>query len=272
MLTRAITGFLFILTIIAGVYFNAMIAMSLFSLIVLLGLDEFYGLVKKSKEIKPIKFLGTLTGFTLIVLLCLSVQGIIDLKLILIPFAMIFMIFLVELYRKKENPFINISYTILGIFYIVIPFSMLFHLGFYANNSFTDNYSFQIILGFFILLWLNDTGAYLAGRFFGKHKLFERISPKKTWEGSIGGGIATIGEAYILSIFFTNIELSNWIVMAILIVVFGGLGDLVESMLKRSLKVKDSGKLLPGHGGILDRFDGLLLSVPFVYAYFHLIS
>ena len=272
MLTRAITGFLFISTIIAGIFFNATIAMCLFSLIVLLGLDEFYALVKKSKEIKPIKFLGTFTGFTLTVLLCLLAQDIIELKFILIPFSMIFMMFLVELYRKKENPFINISYTILGIFYIAIPFAMLFHLGYYANQQFIDNYNFQIILGFFILLWLNDTGAYLAGRFFGKHKLFERISPKKTWEGSIGGTISAIGGAYILSIFCSNLELTNWIVMAVLIAIFGGLGDLVESMLKRSLKIKDSGKLLPGHGGILDRFDGLLLSVPFVYTYFYLIS
>jgi phosphatidate cytidylyltransferase len=272
MLTRTITGFLFISTIIAGIYFNVMIAMAMFSIIVLLGLDEFYGLVKKSKEIMPIKFWGTLTGLTLTVLLCLVAQGNTTPKFILIPCSMIFMTFLFELFRKKDNPFINISYTILGIFYIAIPFTMLFHLGFYSNNSFGDSYNFQIILGIFILLWLNDTGAYLAGRFFGKHKLFARISPKKTWEGSIGGGVSSIGGAYALSIFFTNIELTNWIVMAILIAVFGGLGDLVESMLKRSLKIKDSGKLLPGHGGILDRFDGLLLSVPFVYTYFYLIS
>lgn len=149
---------------------------------------------------------------------------------------------------------------------------MLFHLGFYVNNGFTNNYSFQIILGFFILLWVNDTGAYLAGRFFGKHKLFERISPNKTWEGSIGGTLVTVAGAYILSIFFTNLNLTNWVVLSILVAVFGGLGDLAESMLKRSLGVKDSGKLLPGHGGVLDRIDGLLLSVPFVYSYLHLIS
>lgn len=272
MLTRSITGFLFILTIVAGIYFNATIAMCLFGLIVLLGIDEFYGLVKKSKEIKPIKFLGTVAGLSLMIIIGLIILNIAATKLIFIPILMTFLIFLIELYRKKENPFINISYTILGIVYIAIPFSMLFHLGFYTNNNFTDTYSFQIILGFFILLWTNDTGAYLAGRFFGKHKLFERISPKKTWEGSIGGGIATIVGAYILSIFFSNLSLTNWTVIAILVAIFGGLGDLVESMLKRSLKIKDSGKLLPGHGGILDRFDGLLLSVPFVYSYLYLIS
>ena len=272
MLTRAITGLFFIIAIVAGIYFNSTIAMCLFSLIVLLGVDEFYNLVKKSNQIKPIKFWGTFTALTLMVFLCLFVLDIVTIKMISIPILMIFFILLIELYRKKENPFINISYTILGIFYIVIPFAMLFHLGFFVDDSFTENYSFQIILGFFILLWANDTGAYLAGKFFGKHKLFERISPKKTWEGSIGGGVLTLCIAYFLSIYFTNLNFTNWIALGLIIVIFGGLGDLVESMLKRSLNVKDSGKLLPGHGGILDRFDGLLLSVPFVYCYLHLVS
>ena len=272
MLTRTITGFIFILTIVMGIIFNATIAMCLFSVIVILGIDEFYGLAKKSKEIKPVKFWGTITGIALMITLCLTVLNLVDPKFNFIPLLMIFITFLIELYRKKENPFINIAYTILGLLYIVIPFAMLFHLGFYANNGFSDEYSFHIILGFFVLLWTNDTGAYLAGRFFGKHKLFERISPKKTWEGSIGGGIATIGGAFVLALFFNNLDITNWIVLGILIAIFGGLGDLVESMLKRSLKVKDSGKLLPGHGGILDRFDGLLLSIPFIYTYLILIS
>ncbi len=272
MLTRAITGFLFILTVIAGVYFNSIIAFCLFTLIIILGVDEFYGLVKKSKTLKPIKFWGILTALVTSIIFGLVIFNILDLKFIFISVLMIFFTFLIELYRKKDNPFSNIGYTILGNLYIVIPFIMLFHLGFYSGNSFGDSYSPQIILGFFLMLWTNDTGAYLAGRFFGKHKLFERISPKKTWEGSFGGGLLTIGVAIILSIYFTNLNQTNWIILAILVTVFGGLGDLVESMLKRSLQIKDSGNLLPGHGGILDRFDGLLISVPFIYSYLYLIS
>jgi phosphatidate cytidylyltransferase len=272
MLTRAITGFLFILTVMAGVYFNSIIALCLFTLIIVLGIDEFYGLVKKSKTIQPIKFWGILTGLVSIITIGLIIFNMVPFKMIFIPILMIFTIFLIELYRKRENPFINVAYTILGLIYIAVPFAMLYHLGFYSDNNFNENYSFQIILGFFLMLWTNDTGAYLAGRFFGKHKLFERISPKKTWEGSIGGGLLTIGVAFILSIYFTNLNQTNWIVLAILVAVFGGLGDLVESMLKRSLNIKDSGNLLPGHGGILDRFDGLLLSVPFIYSYLYLIS
>lgn len=272
MLTRAITGFIFILTIMAGVYFNSFIAFSLFTLIIVLGIDEFYGLVKKSKTIEPIKFWGILTGLVTTIIVGLIIFNLVEFKIIFVPILMIFFTFLIELYRKKETPFINIAYTILGIIYIVIPFMMLFHLGFYSGNGFSNSYSFQLILGFFLLLWTNDTGAYLSGRFFGKHKLFERISPKKTWEGSIGGGLLTIGIAIIIAVFFTNLNQTNWIVLAILVAIFGGLGDLVESMLKRSLNIKDSGNLLPGHGGILDRFDGLLLSVPFIYSYLYLIS
>ena len=149
---------------------------------------------------------------------------------------------------------------------------MLYHLGFYQENQFTTTFSFQIIIGFFILLWSSDTGAYLAGRFFGKHKLFERISPKKTWEGSIGGGVLSLIAAYVISLFFHNIELKDWMILAIITVVGGGLGDLVESMHKRNLNVKDSGNLLPGHGGILDRFDGLFIAVPFIYAYLIIVS
>jgi phosphatidate cytidylyltransferase len=272
MLTRTITGALFIIIIVAGVYFNSTVALLLFTLISLLGIDEFYGLVKKSNTIKPVKFWGILTSISLMIILCLVFQKTIDVKIIFIPILMLFLTFIFELYRKNEFPFINLSYTIIGIIYIIIPFAMLFHLGFFSDSNFTGEYNYQIILGFFILLWTNDTGAYLSGKYLGKNKLFERISPKKTWEGSIGGGILTLVLAYILSIYFTNLNLTNWLIIAILIAVFGGLGDLVESMLKRSLGIKDSGKLLPGHGGILDRFDGLLLSVPFVYSYLQLIS
>ena len=268
MLTRAITGAIFVAALIAGIYFNEIIALSLFSLIVLLGTDEFYTLVKKSKTIKPIRFWGLLNSLTTIIILGLITLQIIETKLVLIPLIMAFLTFIFELYRKKNHPFINISYTILPIIYIALPFAMLFHLGFYN----TSGYSFQVILGFFFLLWTSDTGAYLSGRSFGKHKLFERISPKKTWEGSIGGTLLTIAIAYVLSLYFTNLTLTNWIVVGVLTAVFGGLGDLAESMLKRSLSIKDSGNILPGHGGILDRFDGLLIGVPFVYTYLQLVQ
>jgi phosphatidate cytidylyltransferase len=126
---------------------------------------------------------------------------------------------------------------------------------------------YGIVLGFFLLIWLNDTGAYFIGSLIGKHKLFERISPGKTWEGSAGGTLFALLTAWGLSYIFPQIDRTHWLILAIITVVTGTLGDLVESMLKRSLGIKDSGNILPGHGGMLDRFDAVLLSAPFVFVY-----
>ena len=272
MLTRAITGALFVAILLVSVYFGALSTFFLFILIVALGTNELYALVKKSKEIAPIKQLGITTSNLFFITSTLAIQNIIPFKYIAFPFMLLFFLFIVELYRKSKHPFSNIAYTILGSIYVSFPFILLFHLAYYQDNAFGTDFSFHIIWGFFFMLWANDTGAYLSGRFFGKHKLFERISPKKTWEGSIGGGLLAIGIGYINAIFYPELSLTQWMVVAIITVIFGGLGDLVESMLKRSLNIKDSGTLLPGHGGILDRFDGLFLSVPFIYCYLVLIS
>ena len=127
-----------------------------------------------------------------------------------------------------------------------------------------DSYSYQIIIGLFLILWASDTGAYFAGIQFGKRKLFERVSPKKSWEGSVGGAILSLAFALGVSHFFKDLEVWQWIVISLITIVCGTYGDLVESLFKRSMQIKDSGKKLPGHGGFLDRFDGLLLSVPFI--------
>ena len=271
MLTRTITGVLFVAAIVASVYYGAYSTGFLFIVIVLLGIDEFYGMVKKNKTIHPQRIWGDFTGLVLISSAILYLQGKIDLKYLLVAFILFFFTFIIELYRKKEHSFINIAYTLLGTIYVTLPFVLLYNLGYYNTIGAEKTFDFQLILGFFILLWANDTGAYLAGKFLGKHKLFERISPKKTWEGSIGGGLLTIGLSILIANYFDIIDLKHWIAISIIIVVFGGLGDLVESMFKRSLGIKDSGNILPGHGGILDRFDGLLIAAPFVYSYLYLI-
>lgn len=272
MLTRAITGTFFVLILLVSMYFGQLSSFVLFFVIVLFGTDEFYTLVKKSKEVKPIKIIGILISIFLFSVIALVVQNKIEAKFFVVPLALSFLVFLIELYRKSNLPFINISYTLLASIYVALPFGLLYHLGYYQDNNFQSEFSHHILWGFFFILWANDTGAYLSGRFFGKHKLFERISPKKTWEGSIGGGILGIIVAYITSIYFTELNVTDWIIVALITIIFGGLGDLVESMLKRSLNIKDSGNILPGHGGILDRFDGLFLSVPFIYCYLVMIS
>jgi phosphatidate cytidylyltransferase len=128
-------------------------------------------------------------------------------------------------------------------------------------------YNFHFILGIMLLIWVSDVGAYLVGSLIGKHKLYERISPGKTWEGSIGATIITVACSYIVSNWFPELAFKHWMVIGIIICVFGTMGDLIESMLKRQANVKDSGSIMPGHGGFLDRFDSLLFSAPFIYAY-----
>lgn len=261
---RAITGVIFVIVLISSLLLGKWSFAIFFILVSLLSLDEFYKIVNKG-ESKTNRIAGLLLGSTLLLSFSLFRVDFLSLKhfLYLIPFMTL--VFWWELYRKTETPFINIAYTFLGIIFAIVPFLFFINLGFLDGE-----YNFHYPLGFLILLWASDTGAYLAGTSLGKTKLFERHSPKKTWEGFFGGMVISMIAAIILSRFFLGIELWQWIVSSLLIVIFGTYGDLSESMLKRSYKIKDSGNLLPGHGGLLDRFDGLLLAAPLVYAFWAL--
>jgi phosphatidate cytidylyltransferase len=240
----------------------------LFLFISLAGIWEFYTLVEKGDS-KPQKILGIITGAVLYVALFLSSAGHITNEYLLLIVPLSIAIFIVELYRKKEHPFTNIALTLLGVAYIVLPFALF--SGFVFSDAVSQEYYPFTLLGYFILIWLYDSGAYVFGVSFGKHRLFERISPKKSWEGFIGGAVVAIFAAWMLSRYFTHISVFDWIVIALLVIVAGTFGDLAESMLKRDLAVKDSGSILPGHGGILDRFDAVFLSSPLVYMYLQLI-
>jgi phosphatidate cytidylyltransferase len=170
---------------------------------------------------------------------------------------------MIKLYKKFERkPFTNIAFTFLGIFYVAVPFALL-NIATFENGF----YNFEIIFGCLFILWATDTGAYFAGTFFGKRKLFERISPKKSWEGALGGAVLAFIFALVIARYFDTLEFWQWMGIASIIVVGGIYGDLVESLLKRSIEIKDSGTSLPGHGGFLDRFDGLLISAPFIVAF-----
>ena len=178
-------------------------------------------------------------------------------------FPIVSFVYMIKLYKKFERkPFTNIAYTFLGLFYVAIPFSLL-------NIAVFDEtgYHFEVILGCLLILWASDTGAYFAGTFFGKRKLFERISPKKSWEGFFGGAVLALLFAFGVSKYLDYLNTVQWMVVAVIIIVAGTFGDLIESLLKRSIEIKDSGTTLPGHGGFLDRFDGLLISAPFIVAY-----
>ncbi|WP_295768028.1 phosphatidate cytidylyltransferase [uncultured Mucilaginibacter sp.] len=272
MKTRAITGFFFVIVMLGSFFAGAAVFSVFYGILAVLCLQEFYGLIKQSGS-SPNTATGLINGvYTYAAFAALfhwdvypEAQTIHKLVFLLVPAMMA--IFIQELYRNTNKPFENIAYTFLGIILTVLPFAFFHALGFVTNSGFSSH----IPMGFLLMLWANDTGAYLVGRQFGRTKLFERHSPKKTWEGFIGGIIISAVAGYVLSIYFKELAWRQWISVAILISIVGTLGDLVESMFKRSINVKDSGGLLPGHGGLLDRFDGLFMAAPIVFAYLYFI-
>lgn len=258
---RLIVGVLGAALFVGGILFSEWTYFLLFLGLALLGVLEFYRLVKPL-GIKPNQSIGIISGGFFYIAIFLIEKEIMPAELLYLFPPIIFLTLVLELYRKQEQPFTNIAFTLLGVLYVAVPFGLLHKLGYLQGE-----YSWQPILGLLLLIWASDTGAYIAGKTFGKHKLFPRISPGKTWEGWIGGTVLAIVVAWAISFPFDDLELYQWLGAAIIVSVFGVLGDLVESLLKRSLSVKDSGTLLPGHGGILDRFDSLLVVIPFIVAF-----
>lgn len=264
-LLRTISGILFVVSIVGALIIGEITFLVVFSGILILSMYEFYNLSLKAR-IKPQFFLGILIGLSCFFGFYLFTTGNIEAILLLgfIPLATC--VFIFELYRNHKRPFHNIAYTFLGIFYIAVPLS-LFNFIVFDTTNLQCSYSYEILLSYFILIWANDTGAYLFGVSIGKHRMFPRISPKKSWEGFFGGLVFTTIVAWVISLYFHNITFAHWFAIGLLSAIIGVFGDLVESMFKRSLEVKDSGKFLPGHGGILDRFDSVFLSAPIVFAY-----
>lgn len=255
---RLITGLVGAALIIFASYFSEWSYFLVFLAICCLSILEFYRLTGLDGML-PLKYLGTFNALLIFLLSFFIEKEVIDEKFLFVIFPAIALIFLVKLYKKEKKPFTNIAYTLLGIIYVGLPFALL-NLSVYADGT----YNHQIIIGILLLLWASDTGGYIAGILFGRTKLFERVSPKKSWEGMIGSFILAIGIATLLNIYFTVMNLFQWYLVAMIMVVAGTYGDLVESLFKRSIEIKDSGSSLPGHGGFLDRFDGLFISIPFI--------
>jgi phosphatidate cytidylyltransferase len=258
--------FLIILSLFLSKWMFAAILLA----VVILGLWEFYSLIS-SDSIKPHKILGTAFGA-----LWFSVSTLIAFRgsftdlffLIILPIPFIFIPFIREIWAKNPNPLQNVALTILGMIYIAFPISLLAFMQGTTETKFLGMPAF--LLGYLLITWVYDTGAYLFGVKFGKTKFFERISPKKTWEGTISGAAASVLLTAGLWRLVPDIALFDWAILLLIVMVFGTFGDLVESLFKRSLNIKDSGSILPGHGGILDRFDTIFLSAPFVFLYFFL--
>lgn len=212
----------------------------------------------------PLKSFGTFLGLMIFTLTFLIEKEQFPHEYLYLMFPLVSLTLFIKLYRKTDKkPFTGVAFTYLGIFYVAVPFSLL-NL---AVFSVDQVYHFEILIGCLLILWASDTGAYFAGTKFGKTKLFERVSPKKSWEGFLGGAFSAIAVAFVLARYFHVIEDWKWLVIAGIIIIAGTYGDLIESLFKRSIEIKDSGHILPGHGGFMDRFDGLLLSAPFITAF-----
>lgn len=260
---RILAGAVFVGLLLGGILINQYTFLSIFILITLLSLYEFYGLIEKNAGVKISKLWGMGAGAILVVasFLYFSTGVTIGVALYI---AFMMLIFVGELYLKREDPIKSLAYTVLGQMYIAVPFSLACYLA-YAHSS--GDYHFLYILAVLVFIWVNDSFAYLTGMAFGKHRLFERISPKKSWEGFIGGAIFAMAVSYVFYYFFGELSVLSWMGFAAVTVVAGTWGDLIESLLKRTLGVKDSGNMIPGHGGILDRLDSTLLAIPSVVVY-----
>lgn len=270
---RAITGIIFVAVLIGCIISGPFSFGILFCIISAMATYEFCTLVNYQEEVDINRNICTLGSVFLF--FCFFYYGINPAETgIFIPYlALIIYLLVSELYLKKKNPINNWAYSMMSQLYVGLPFALLNVLAFQNNLEISvSQYVFILPLSIFIFNWVNDTGAYCTGMLFGKHRLFERISPKKSWEGSIGGGVFCIIAAFALTHFFPIMPTATWIGMALTVVVFGTWGDLTESLMKRHLGIKDSGNILPGHGGMLDRFDSTLMAVPAAVVYLYITS
>lgn len=275
---RAITGIIFVGVLIGCILGGPISFTLLFALITALTIHEFGVIISKQPDVEINKPICMLAGVFLF--FGFAYLGVMPGQTeILIPYLFLIIYLLVsELYLKKKNPLNNWAYAMMSQIYIALSFAMLNVLAYHSigNEGELSNYQVQynpiLPLSIFIFTWINDTGAYCTGMLFGKHRLFERISPKKSWEGSIGGGVVAIGASFVLAHYFTIMSMWEWAGLALVVVVFGTWGDLTESLLKRQLHVKDSGNILPGHGGMLDRFDSALMAIPAAVFYLYALT
>ncbi len=272
-LKRIISGVIFFILIVGAILLHQYSFALLFVIVTGLALHEFHKLTNKPGNIDVNPTLAIIGGSILFCSFYLYQSGICNHKEIFLIYGLyIIFIILSELFRKKEQPIQNWAYFFLGQIYIALPFSLL------NSILFIQGYQPLVLLAVFLTIWINDTGAYVVGMTLGKHRLFERISPKKSWEGFFGGAVFAIAASYLFFRFIPqitdtglNMSFVQWLLFTQIIVIFGTLGDLTESLLKRTLQVKDSGNMIPGHGGILDRFDSMLLAAPVIFIYLQII-
>ena len=276
-IVRTFTGIIFVAAIVAS-FLRPEAMVLLFSIMTGLTIWEFTGLVNEREDVTVNRFICTVAGiyfFFSMTYFCSDLYGGSAKSVVFIPYLVTIIYLLVaELYLKQADPIQDWAYTMFSQLYIALPFSLLNVLEFTATNNGLVTFNTLLPLSVFVFLWVNDSGAYCVGSLLGRHKLFPRISPGKSWEGSVGGAVFVLAAAYAISYYLDGSMLTTpqWLGLGLVVVVFGTWGDLVESLFKRTLGIKDSGNILPGHGGMLDRFDSSLLAIPAAVVYLYTLS
>ena len=280
LITRTITGIAFVAIMIVGICYRGDVMVGLFAFITGMTIWEFSGLVNATEDVDINRFITTAAGVYFFLAMAGFCSGLMP-SAVFIPYLVtIVYLFISELYLKKKNPLHNWAYTMFSQMYIALPLAMINLLGFHGDGTMTPTYDWLLPMSIFAFLWINDTGAYCSGSLFGRHKLFPRVSPGKSWEGSIGGGLLVLAAAAAVGYLnlhdsmehVTALTIPQWMGLGLVVAVFGTWGDLVESLFKRTIGVKDSGNILPGHGGMLDRFDSSLMAMPAAVIYLYTIS
>lgn len=274
LIVRSITGVLFVAAIVTC-FLDAMAMEMLFAIVTGLTMWEYGGLVNGVRGVAVNRFISTVAGVYLFLAVGGFCSGLVQTGAVFIPYLLTLVyLFVSELYAKSENAVNDWAYTMLGQMYVALPLSMINVLAFNAATDGSIRFNYIIPLSIFIFLWTNDTGAYCTGSLIGRHKLFPRVSPAKSWEGSIGGAVLVMAAALIVGTYAIDhgagvLTVPQWLGLGLVVVVFGTWGDLVESLFKRTLGIKDSGTILPGHGGMLDRFDSSLMAMPAAVVYLY---
>ncbi len=265
---RSLTGFVYIAIVIAGSVIHPILFAIVFSGFLLITLYEFYRL-SESLGFIPQKITGLISGEIIFILFFLIADKIISQQFIYLIILIPLVALLSGLFEKKNENLKSSLVTLGGIVYVALPFGLL---NFMVIPGVSDNSRFYpwILIGIFLIIWMYDSMAYLTGSLLGKHKIWPRISPAKSWEGLVGGTVFAVIMGILNAVLFPALSLTNWIIIALLSVIFGTCGDFFESKLKRQTGVKDSGNILPGHGGFLDRFDSLLFVIPAIFVWLNL--
>jgi phosphatidate cytidylyltransferase len=269
---RTVTGAFIVIFVLGGLWLHP-VTFFIVGAVMIGGTQHEYYIMVRGTGVRPQLITGIISGFILYFISTMIALGWLPVKGFLVLIPVISIVMFIELFRNVQRPFDSLAHTFFSILYTAVPFSMFPFSAF--NRTGLEpllqmegiQFSPGILIGFFLLLWMNDTGAYLVGSLIGKHRLFERISPRKSWEGFFGGMILTLLVARLFSGWLGVADTTGWMIIAFIISVAGTLGDLLESMLKRSLGLKDSGTVMPGHGGFLDRFDSVVVAFPLVYLY-----